>query len=73
MVIWRKLNKRKATNSVAEKCIMMALALAKKLDNIIVANGFEDVALRMAQMVGDGKLGGVAFESERLFIKSKFI
>lgn len=52
---------------------MMALALAKKLDNIIVANGFEDVALRMAQMVGDGKLGGVAFESERLFIKSKFI
>ena len=33
---------------------------------IIVANGFEDVALRMAQMVEDGKLGGVAFESDDL-------
>lgn len=33
---------------------------------VIVANGFEDVALRMAQMVEDGKLGGVAFESDDL-------
>ena len=33
---------------------------------IIVANGFEDIALRMAQMVEDGKLGGVAFESDDL-------
>ena len=31
---------------------------------IIVANGFEDVAMRMAKMVEDGKLGGVAFESD---------
>ncbi len=33
---------------------------------IIVANGFEDVALRMAKMVEEGKLGGVAFESDDL-------
>ena len=33
---------------------------------IIVANGFEDVALRMAEMVEEGKLGGVAFESDDL-------
>lgn len=33
---------------------------------IIVANGFEDVALKMAQMVEDGELGGVAFESDDL-------
>ena len=33
---------------------------------IIVANGFEDIALRMVQMVEDGKLGGVAFESDDL-------
>ena len=33
---------------------------------VIVANGFEDVALRMAQMVEEGKLGGVAFESDDL-------
>lgn len=33
---------------------------------IIVANGFEDVAERMAKMVGEGKLGGVAFESDDL-------
>lgn len=33
---------------------------------VIIANGFEDVALRMAQMVEDGKLGGVAFESDDL-------
>lgn len=33
---------------------------------IIIANGFEDVALRMAQMVEEGKLGGVAFESDDL-------
>ena len=33
---------------------------------IIIANGFEDVALRMAQMAEDGKLAGVAFESDDL-------
>ena len=33
---------------------------------IITANGFEDVALRMAKMVEEGKLGGVAFESDEL-------
>ena len=33
---------------------------------IIVANDFEDIALKMAQMVEDGKLGGVAFESDDL-------
>ena len=33
---------------------------------IIVANGFEDVALRMAKMVEEGKLGGVAFEDNDL-------
>ncbi len=33
---------------------------------IIVANGFEDVARRMAKMVEEGKLGGVAFESDDL-------
>lgn len=33
---------------------------------IIVANGFEDVAMRMAKMVEEGKLGGVAFESDDL-------
>ena len=33
---------------------------------IIVANGFEDVAERMAKMVGEGQLGGVAFESDDL-------
>lgn len=33
---------------------------------IIVANGFDDVALRMAKMVEEGKLGGVAFESDDL-------
>lgn len=33
---------------------------------IIVANGFEEVAERMAKMVEDGKLGGVAFESDDL-------
>lgn len=32
---------------------------------IIVANGFEDVATRMARLVEAGKLGGVAFESDR--------
>lgn len=36
---------------------------------IIVANGFEDVALRMAKMVEEGKLGGVAFESDDLDTK----
>jgi len=36
-----------------------------------VANGFEDVASRMAQMVEDGKLGGVAFESDDLSKKYK--
>lgn len=36
---------------------------------IIVANGFEEVAERMAKLVGEGKLGGVAFESDNL---SKF-
>ncbi|MBR5027101.1 hypothetical protein IKX64_00695 [Candidatus Saccharibacteria bacterium] len=33
---------------------------------IIVANGFEDVAKRMAELVEAGKLGGVAFESDDL-------
>lgn len=33
---------------------------------VITANGFEDVALRMAKMVEEGKLGGVAFESDDL-------
>lgn len=33
---------------------------------VIVANGFEDVAERMAEMVENGQLGGVAFESEDL-------
>jgi len=33
---------------------------------IIVANGFEEVAERMAEMVEEGKLGGVAFESNDL-------
>ena len=33
---------------------------------IIVSNGFEDVAKRMAEMVEAGKLGGVAFESDDL-------
>lgn len=40
--------------------------LNPKTKVIIVANGFEDVALRMAKMVEDGKLGGVAFESNDL-------
>lgn len=33
---------------------------------IIVANGFEEVAERMAKLVAEGKLGGVAFESDNL-------
>lgn len=31
---------------------------------VIIANGFEEVAERMAKLVGEGKLGGVAFESD---------
>ena len=38
----------------------------KNMKIIIVANGFEDVAERMAKMVGEGQLGGVAFESDDL-------
>ena len=33
---------------------------------VVVANGFEDVALRLVEMAEDGKLGGVAFESDDL-------
>lgn len=33
---------------------------------VVVANGFENVALRMAEMAEEGKLSGVAFESEDL-------
>lgn len=33
---------------------------------VIVANGFESIARRMADMVEEGKLGGVAFESDDL-------
>lgn len=33
---------------------------------IIVANGFEEIAERMAKLVAKGKLGGVAFESDNL-------
>lgn len=38
----------------------------KNMKIIIVANGFEEVAERMAKMVGEGQLGGVAFESDDL-------
>lgn len=37
-----------------------------KMKVIIVANGFEGVSQRMAKMVEEGKLGGVAFESNDL-------
>lgn len=38
----------------------------KNMKVIIVANGFEEVTGRMAKLVGEGKLGGVAFESDDL-------
>lgn len=65
-----------------DKCEYMFITVSKNADSlalfddlskfnprtkvVIVANGFEDVALRMAKMVEEGKLGGVAFEDNDL-------
>lgn len=66
-------------DQILEKCEFMFVTISKNPDSlslfddlskfnrntkvIIVANGFEEVAKRMAKMVEQGKLGGVAFES----------
>lgn len=74
-------------DQMLEKCEYMFITISKNPESlalfddlskfrpqtkvIIVANGFEDVAERMAKMVEEGKLGGVAFESDNLDHKYK--
>lgn len=69
-------------DDMLEKCEYMFITISKNPESlalfddlskfkpqtkvIIVANGFEGVAERMAEMVEQGKLGGVAFESDDL-------